>query len=283
MAESFVVDPANAEAARAWDGTEGEYWATHATAYERSLAAYDTRFLGAAGVGAGSRVIDAGCGTGATTRAVAQLAPSGSALGVDLSARMIEVARLSAERAGLNNAEFLQADAQIHPFPERAADVVVSRTAVMFFGDPEAAFRNLGRALRPGGRLVFLVWQSLARNEWMNAIRGALAAGRDLPVPPPDAPGPFGMSDPARVRGLLAGAGFTGVTIDGLEEPVYLGPTAQDAFELIAGQTVWMLEGLDADRRAGALGSLHAAMEEHHTGDGVRFGSAAWLVTAHRP
>src|SRR4029453_5800543 len=106
----------------------------------------------------------------------------------DLSGRMIERARARSAAEGLGNVEFEQADAQVHPLPNRAFAVVITRTGAMFFSDPVAAFRNLAAATKPGGRLTLLAWQALEANEWIVAIRTALADGRDLPAPPPDAP-----------------------------------------------------------------------------------------------
>ena len=123
---------------------------------------------------------------------------------------MLGYARRQAVEEGVTNASFEQADAQIHPFPAESFDVAISRTGAMFFGDLIAAFANIGRALVPGGRLVLVAWQPLATNEWIREISGALACGRDLPAPPPDAPGPFSLSDPDQVRSILMAAGFTG-------------------------------------------------------------------------
>jgi ubiquinone/menaquinone biosynthesis C-methylase UbiE len=96
---------------------------------------------------------------------------------------MIEVARREAEREAIANARFVQADVQIHPFTDHAFDVAISRHGSMFFGQPVAAFSNIARAIRPGGRLVLLTWQPLLRNEWFVAFTTALAARRDLPSP----------------------------------------------------------------------------------------------------
>src|SRR5688500_8407013 len=165
---ALEVDPSNAEQLRAWDGAEGAYWAAHAPRFEEALARYDEPLLDAAAIRRGERVLDVGCGTGSTTRGAARRAAPGAALGVDLSAAMIEVARRAA--ADLAEARFEQADAQIHDFPAASFDVVLSRTGASFFGDPLAAFTNLARATRPGGRLVLLVWQEPARNEWISEI-----------------------------------------------------------------------------------------------------------------
>jgi SAM-dependent methyltransferase len=152
----------------------------------------------------------------------------------------------------------------------------------MFFGDAPAAFANIGRALRPGGRLVLLTWQPLERNEWIRSFRLALAAGRELPMPPPGTPGPFGLSEPDHVRGLLASAGFTDVRLDDVREQMYFGPDPDDASRFIAGQFEGWLGDLDGENVARALDALRADMAAHRTARGVLYDSAAWLVTARR-
>jgi hypothetical protein len=152
----------------------------------------------------------------------------------------------------------------------------------MFFGDRVAALANVGRALRPGGRLALLTWQPMAANEWIREISGALAAGRDLPTPPPEAPGPFSLADPDVVRSVLADAGYRDVEVDGRVAPMWFGEDAADAFALVSGLMGWMLEGLAEDGRARALDDLMATMAAHETPDGVLFESATWTIRALR-
>jgi SAM-dependent methyltransferase len=277
------VDPANAGQARAWDGDEGAYWAEHASRFDRAVAAYHGTFMAACGIAAGERVLDIGCGTGQATRDAARAAEPGHALGVDLSARMTGLARRLAAGQDIGNASFEQADAQIHPFAAGSFDVAISRTGTMFFGDPAAAFANIGRALRPGGRLVMLAWQGPGPNEWIRELGGALAAGRDLPAPPPDAPGPFSLADPGRTRALLASAGFSGITLDALHEPMWFGSDPGDAHRFVTGLTGWMLDGLDEAGRNRALDALSATLTAHAGSGGITFASGAWLIRAGRP
>ena len=276
------VDPANAGQARAWDGDEGTYWAEHAQRFDRAVAAYHGTFMAACGIARGERVLDIGCGTGQTTRDAAGAARPGQALGVDLSAPMIELARRLAARQDIGNVSFEQADAQIHPFPAGSFDVAISRTGTMFFGDPAAAFTNIGRALRPGGRLVMLAWQGPGPNEWVRELTGALAAGRDLPAPPADAPGPFSLADPGRTRTLLASAGFSKVRLDALHEPMWFGSDPDDAHRFVLGLMGWMLGGLDDTGRERALDALSATVTAHASSDGITFASGAWLIRAVR-
>jgi SAM-dependent methyltransferase len=279
---TVITDPSNTEQLRAWDGDEGAYWATNADYFDRALASYHSLFLAAADIEATDHVLDIGCGTGQTTRDAARAAGTGSALGVDLSSRMLEVARRRAEEDGVGNASFEQADAQIHPFQAAAFDVAISRTGAMFFGDLVAAFANIGRALRPRGRLTLFTWQPLAGNEWIREFSAALAAGRDLPAPPSNAPGPFSLSDPDRVRAVLGAAGFTAVELDGTSAGMWFGTDADDAYRFVLGQLGWMLEGLDDAGRGRALDGLRATVTAHETDEGVVYESAAWTIRARR-
>jgi SAM-dependent methyltransferase len=279
---TVTIDPANAGQLRAWDGDEGAYWASHPGHFERALIAYREAFFAAAAIEPGDRTLDVGCGTGQTTRHAARLAPSGSALGVDLSSAMLEVARQRARDEGLTNVRFEHADAQIHPFEPESFDVALSHTSAMFFGDRVAGMNNIRRALRPGGRVALLTWQPLPANEWIGEFSTAMAAGRDLPAPPADAPGPFSLADPDVISTVLDAASFTDVTLDPRREPMWFGDDAGDAYELVRGLLAWMLEGLDDTSRARALEALRATIDAHETPEGVVYESAAWIVSATR-
>jgi SAM-dependent methyltransferase len=277
------ADPSNASQVQAWDGKEGEFWAGHARQFDESVAVHHRALLDAAAIGASDHVLDIGCGAGQTTRDAARLTPEGNALGVDLSSRMLNEARRLAKEEGVTNAHFEQADAQVHPFAPQEFDVAISRSGAMFFGDPVAAFSNIGGALKPGGRLAIVVWQGLAQNEWIREISGALAAGRDFSGPPPNSPGPFALADPDRVRSILGGAGFIDVTLDSLSAPMSFGADTDKASAFILGVSGWMLDGLDEDGRRRALDALQATVEAHLTSNGVDFGSSSWVVQAQRP
>lgn len=277
-----TVDPTNVEQAKAWDGDEGAVWAANADSFDGSVAGYHAAFLDAADFKAADRVLDIGCGTGQTTRDAARAVGSGQALGVDLSARMIERARAVAAREGLHNVDFEQADAQVHPFRADDFDVAISRTGAMFFGDPVAAFSNIARALRSGGRLRLLVWQAPDANEWIRELSSAMAAGRNLPMPPPSAPGPFSLSDPDRVRSVLAGAGFTDVQLEPSSAGMWFGASPEGAERFILDVLGWMLGGLDDEGRERAIEALRATISAHYGDDGVVFGSSTWTIRATR-
>lgn len=276
------VDASNVDQLHAWDGDEGAYWAAHADQFDRSASPYHEKLMAAAAIAATDHVLDIGCGAGQTTRDAARAATDGSALGVDLSSRMIDEARRRAIAEGVANAFFEHADAQIHPFETGAFDVAVSRSAAMFFGDQTAAFTNIARALRPRGRLALTTWQSRADNEWVREITGALAAGRELPSPAPNAPGPFTLSEPDRITDILTRGGFTDIELEGTKAGMWFGNDANDAYGFVLGLMSWMVRDLDDASRQRALDDLRSAMAAHDTANGVVFESAAWTIRATR-
>ncbi|MDX6226138.1 MAG: hypothetical protein QOE64_2514 [Frankiales bacterium] len=281
MASITGVAESNEAMAESWDGDTGAFWADHADHFERSGAAYDDDLLAAADIRPDSRVLDVGCGTGVTTRKAAQRATQGQALGVDLSAQMLAVARARVESAGLSNVEFMQTDAQVHQF-DGSFDRLISRTGVMFFGERDKAFANLASALVPDARVALLVWRSFGENDWMRQIMGALLPQAPVTGPPPDAPSPFALADRGSTTTLLEGAGFRDVQFQGLEHPLVFGRDADEAYAFLLGLSGWMIADLDEDARRAAEERLRAMLAAHETADGVQLDSAAWLITARR-
>jgi SAM-dependent methyltransferase len=250
--------------------------------YDAELRRHHERLREAIVVGPADRVLDIGCGTGQSTRDAARAAVSGSALGVDVSQEMLERARRRTAEEGLHNVTFECGDAQVHPFLPAQFDVVISRFGTMFFADPIAAFTNVARAARTGARLVMMVWQSGARNEWATAVRYALTAGAARA--PATGQDPFSLADPAAVQSILAAAGFVDVGITDVREPVYYGPDAAAAFDLVRDMRMTrdLLARLDAATAQRALGRLRETLTAHETSAGVLFASRAWIFTARR-
>ncbi|MGH9080278.1 MAG: class I SAM-dependent methyltransferase [Acidimicrobiales bacterium] len=266
-----------------WNSTEARQWVDQQLEYDRQLEPYGRALLHAAGIGARSNVLDVGCGCGSTTILAARGAKE--TVGVDISTPMIDRARTNARREGVTDVEFLVADAQTHRFMPDRFDIGISRFGVMFFDDPEAAFSNIGAALRPGGRLVFCCWQSLSRNDWL--LLPGMAAAEHLPLPPmQEGPGPFSLADPDFVAGLLETAGFAAVIVESVERPLLMGGggTVEGALEFLmhTGMARALFRAADPDRAERARSAVREVLTDHHQSDGVRLGSACWMVGARR-
>jgi SAM-dependent methyltransferase len=275
----------NADQATYWNGPGGRHWIDRQEMQDGLLAPIAARLLEAARVAAGERVVDVGCGCGATTLAVARIAAaSGRALGVDISAPMIERAR---ERAAAEHsrAQFLVADATIHDLSGERADLMISRFGVMFFADPALSFSNLRKTLKPGGRLVFACWREPRLNPWlMIPLRAATRHAPPLPKLGPEDPGPFSFADEARVRRILTSAGFVDVALDpiDLELDTAVGQGFENAVAsaLEIGPASRALEGQPDEVRTAATAEIRAALAPFQRGDQVRMGAAIWIVSA---
>jgi len=227
-------------------------------------------------------VLDVGCGAGQTTRDAARLAEGGRALGVDISASMIERAQALAEAEGLRNVAFVQADASGHRFPPEEFDVAISRFGTMFFADPVAAFSNLVRSLRHNGRLVMMVWQDAEQNEWEMSIRRALAI--DVAVPAPSTPDAFSLANPRTIHRILDASGLADITLTDVQEPVYYGAQVPAALDWVRGfsSTKEALRQMAPVARERSLAALRETLVAHDTGRGIWFDSRAWIVSARR-
>ncbi|WP_329240638.1 methyltransferase domain-containing protein [Actinoallomurus sp. NBC_01490] len=253
--------------------------------YEAELRRHDQVLRRTCGVRLHDHVLDVGCGAGQTTRQAARTARAGGALGVDISAPAIERARELARAEGLRNVTFEHADAQVQRFPRQRFDLAISRFGTMFFEDPVAAFTNIGRALRPAGRLVMMVWQSSERNEWIVAIRRALAGPEGSGAAASAGPDPFSLADAATVRQTLDAAGFADIAFSEVREPVYYGPDVAAALDWVRGFTCTgeTLNGQDPAAAARTVARLRETLSAHLRDDGVWFDSRAWIITARRP
>jgi SAM-dependent methyltransferase len=276
----------NNDQAEYWNGPEAGHWLVHEHRYERMLAPFTRLVLDVAAVARTDRVLDIGCGTGSSTCTAARDADDGQALGVDISASLLLRAEQRARHYGLSNVGFEHADAQTYRLAPGGFDVVISRFGVMFFSDPTAAFANIARGLGPGGRLVFVCWQSLVDNEWVTVPAGA--AAQHIPLPSlnePGSPGPFSLSDRHHLAAVLDAAGLVDVAIEPVIEPLWLGRDVADTVEFFKvsriGQT--LLRDVDPATSTRVTAAMQAALEAHLTSDGVRLESRAWLVTARNP
>jgi SAM-dependent methyltransferase len=271
----------NAEQSEAWNGASGRHFIEQRERHERMRGGLTARLLAAAQIQDGENVLDIGCGCGDATILAARAAGSGRALGADLSGIQVAEARRLAAAAGVTNARFEVADVQVHPFPAGNFDVVLSNFGVMFFDDPAAAFANLRKALRRGGRLAFLCWRARDENPFFTmgfAEAAAVLGLRELTGPA----AAFSLADSGRVGTLLSGAGFGGIEFAQADEPMLIGSDVADVleYERVSPGATEILAGLSPAQAAELARQVRDDLVAYASPDGVIMPGAAWLVTA---
>ncbi|WP_168075697.1 methyltransferase domain-containing protein [Caulobacter sp. SSI4214] len=263
-----------------WDRT-GRVWVEQQELLDRLFAPIAEAVIDRADLRNGEHVLDVGCGAGATTFAAAwRVGPSGRSVGVDISAPLVELARRRAGEAGLEGVTFQLADAQTEAFPP-GFDALVSRFGVMFFPDPVAAFVNLRRALKPGGRLAFACWRGPEDNPISEVpLRAAAPFLTELPAFERNAPGRFGFADPDRVRGVLAESGWRDVAIEALDDPTPVSADELLTMSVRIGPLNPILGALDEAAREPIRAAVARALEPYIEKGVARMNSACWLVSA---
>ncbi|HMQ94208.1 MAG TPA: class I SAM-dependent methyltransferase [Amaricoccus sp.] len=241
-------------------------------------------------VNPGERVLDAGAGFGDTAIMLARrVGPSGHVTAMDCCDAFLDFGRRDAAAAGIANIDFVEADVQTAPFAADR-DLVFSRFGTMFFQNPVAAMRNLGRALKPGGRFTMIVWRRIEDNPWLGAAKAI--ALRHLPPPGEDAqtcgPGPFSMASEDLVRAQMKAVGLERVSFERVDAPVRMGDSIEDAigFQMAlgpAGEVVREAGEVPDAKRAAIEADLAEMLAPHVTADGVYMGSSSWVVSARKP
>ena len=274
----------NADQIAYWNGPGGQRWADRQQAQDVLLAPIADLLIDRARPQAGERVIDVGCGSGATTIAFARkVAPSGHVFGIDVSGPMLARARQSA--AAELPVDFVLADATVYPFVPENFDLLTSRFGVMFFANPALSFSNMRKALRPSGRLAFICWREPRENPFFMApLQAVYKHVPKLPQQGPEDPGPFAFAAEQRVRRILGEAGFTGIGMEphnlALDVAIGRGLDAAVQASLEIGPASRALEGHPPEVRAAAANSIREALAAFAKGQTVPLPASIWIVTA---
>jgi SAM-dependent methyltransferase len=273
---------ANHDQATLWNEGSGQAWVEMQVTLDRMLAPFATLLVEQGLDDETRHVLDVGCGAGATTLAAARrVGRGGSAVGVDISAPLIEAAKKRALQDEAGNVQFVNADAQTHAFEPQHFDAVISRFGVMFFDDPVGAFTNIRRGARSDARLAFIAWRSPAENPFMTT--GARAAAPLLPpspTPDPNAPGQFAFADADRVRGILEDSGWTRIEVRPVDIAAAVAKQDLLVFVTKLGPVGAALREADPPTRERVSAVVRAAFEPFIQNDEARFNAACWLVSA---
>lgn len=268
-----------------WSGEMGERWLAYLDQFEGMIAPAGAAAVARAAAQPGERVLDVGCGGGATTLDLARVVqPGGHVTGLDISPQLIEHAGKRAEAAGLHNVSWMVADAQTEALEEGGYDLVFSRFGIMFFRDNDAAFANLCKANK-GGRLCCAVWGPPPENLWVLKMGDIVASVVEQPEPDPTAPGPFRFADPDGFRAILEKAGYGDVTIEPWRGPQLVGgpgatPAQAAQFAMTAFNLAEAVESTGEEGQQKVASGLEALFAEYHTDEGVSMPAMTWLVTA---
>ena len=278
---------ANAAQRRYWNTVAGPRWVANPGFRERRNQESTALLLGRLGLAGGESVLEIGCGTGALTVPLAtKVGERGRVVAVDISEPMLGAARQRVGEHGLRNVTLLHGDAQVFDFEPAAFDLATSRMGVMFFADPAAAFRNIGSALKPKGRLIFACWAPLEENRhWLISYEIAL---RHLgpPAPPPvHEPGPLAFGDSDYIRRVLAEAGFAGITVERAHPTIIGGNPDEEARQaLMMGPTARLIEEKkpsEATRQTIAR-EIEATFVAEASSGSIRLAGTIFLVAARR-
>lgn len=271
-----------------WAGEMGARWLASLDRFEGMIAPIGAALLERAAYQPGERVLDLGCGGGATTLAIAEaVGPEGAALGLDIAPMLIERASQRAADAG-STARFVCADAASATLDEPPFDRLFSRFGSMFFEAPIPAFTNLCAMLRPGARIDLAVWANPRDNLWMMEMMGVVRQHIDIPPAIPRTPGPFAFEDLGYLEEVLTGAGFSDMEVaphEGMQAVGGPGATPEEATDFVLASMAIgrALAEAGGNIREAARADLVAMFARHHReGEGVMLGCKAWLVSASR-
>ena len=223
-------------------------------------------------------ILETAAGTGIVTRAIAAAAPLSAILATDLNQAMLDVAA-AAMPAG--QVTWRQADAQALPFESGSFDLLVSSFGIMFMPDKQAAYGEARRVLRPGGRLLFTVWDRIDANPLMHVVDEAVAAL--FPDDPPHflARTPCGYHDRTRIERDLREAGFDRIEIEEIRRDSHVPSPREPAAGMCQGSPLrGEIEARDPDGLGRATEAGATALRERFGAGPFRAPMQALLVTA---
>ena len=268
-----------------WSGAGGDVWVDKQREMDIMLNPLGERVIQGLDLKEETKILDIGCGCGATTLEIAKIVNQGEVIGVDISEPMLERATQTASDMALTNISYQVKDVQVDEMPNNYFDIAFSRFGVMFFEDPFEAFNNINHSLKDDGQLSFVCWQHASLNPWQSLSIQVIKEFLDLPAPPPKSPGPFAFEDKSYIEEILNASGFRDIEIKDNQEDIIMfsGKSIREACEdylTINPVVTEMLKNSPSELREEILEALIGKFSNYHKDDGLLFPSATWIVTA---
>ena len=268
-----------------WSGAGGDVWVDKQREMDIMLNPLGERVIQGLDLKEETKILDIGCGCGATTLEIAKIVNQGEVIGVDISEPMLERATQTASDMAFTNISYQVKDVQVDEMPNNYFDIAFSRFGVMFFEDPFEAFNNINHSLKDDGQLSFVCWQHASLNPWQSLSIQVIKEFLDLPAPPPKSPGPFAFEDKSYIEEILNASGFRDIEIKDNQEDIVMfsGKSIREACEdylTINPVVTEMLKNSPSELREEILEALIGKFSNYHKDDGLLFPSATWIVTA---
>ncbi len=268
-----------------WSGAGGDVWVDKQREMDIMLNPLGERVIQGLDLKEETKILDIGCGCGATTLEIAKIVNQGEVIGVDISEPMLERATQTASDMALTNISYQVKDVQVDEMPNKYFDIAFSRFGVMFFEDPFEAFNNINHSLKDDGQLSFVCWQHASLNPWQSLSIQVIKEFLDLPAPAPKSPGPFAFEDKSYINEILTESGFRDIEIKDNQEDIVMfsGKSIREACEdylTINPVVTEMLKNSPTELREEILEALIGKFSDFHNNEGLLFPSATWIVTA---
>ena len=279
------MDDKNIKQKQFWSGAGGDVWVDKQREMDIMLNPLGRKAIEQLVLEEHTKILDIGCGCGATTIEIAKMIPKGHVTGLDISIPMLDRAEKFASEMSLSNIDFQVKDVQTEEINSNNYDIAFSRFGVMFFEDPYEAFKNINQSIKENGRLVFVCWQHPSLNPWQSLSLQVIKEYLDLPSPPPKSPGPFAFEDKDYIEDILKGTDFKDVSIADNQEDIVMfsGKSIREACEdylTINPVVTEMLKNSGNELKEEILEALIAKFSSFHNNDGLLFPSATWIVSA---
>ena len=279
------MDDKNIKQKQFWSGAGGDVWVDKQREMDIMLNPLGRKAIEQLVLEEHTKILDIGCGCGATAIEIAKMVPKGHVTGLDISIPMLDRAEKFASEMSLSNIDFQVKDVQTEEINSNHYDIAFSRFGVMFFEDPYEAFKNINQSIKENGQLVFVCWQHSSLNPWQSLSLQVIKEYLDLPSPPPKSPGPFAFEDKDYIEDILKGTDFKDISIADNQEDIVMfsGKSIREACEdylTINPVVTEMLKNSGNELKEEILEALIAKFSSFHNNDGLLFPSATWIVSA---